>query len=175
MHGLGGYDARPAAMSSPLQPALRHVRGWHEPTGMPSTPRSAGFGTRPRRSALAPPAGDVGLGAVQLGQAPSEQGALRFGAGEGERLAVELYLYCEDDESEAATALLLRRALGDDFRRCRIVPVGPASVVKDLGRLCAEDRLPQVGLGVLDGDEPPATGCVQLPGAGHQSGAPSRI
>ncbi|GAB3003443.1 bacteriophage protein [Amycolatopsis acidiphila] len=79
----------------------------------------------------------------------------------------ELTLYCEDAES---VFLVDRIVSYEDFnstlaKRIRMVSVGPASTVKAIGRVAAEGKLPGKGLGVLDGDQDLAEGCIKIPGS----------
>jgi predicted ATPase len=85
----------------------------------------------------------------------------------------ELHVYVEDREAQ----VLIREILAscsdgiEILPRIQLVTVGPSNVVKILGDLSSKGRLPSPGLGVLDGDEAPATGCIVLPGGR----APERV
>ena len=76
----------------------------------------------------------------------------------------ELTLFCED----ARAAVLLDRLISANrpeiLRRLQIIAVGPADTVKSLGRLGAHGLLPTKSIGILDGDQPSAEGCLVLPG-----------
>ncbi|MFF4371421.1 ATP-dependent endonuclease [Streptomyces sp. NPDC001594] len=76
----------------------------------------------------------------------------------------ELTLYCEDREAVVMIDALLSVEHPDLRRRISITPVGPASTVKTLGRLSLEEKLPGKSIGVLDGDQQSAPGCVKMPG-----------
>ncbi|MDR1649992.1 MAG: AAA family ATPase [Synergistaceae bacterium] len=63
----------------------------------------------------------------------------------------DLYIYVEDKESAA----LVREIIdgGEELLgRIEIRHVGSADVVKTLGRLCRQDRLPTSGIAIIDGD-----------------------
>jgi len=79
----------------------------------------------------------------------------------------DITAYCEDEDQTSAHLIFSLLAVEDAAfaRQVKVIPVGPASVVKTLGALAAADRLPSVGLGVLDADEAASAGCVRLPGA----------
>jgi len=78
----------------------------------------------------------------------------------------ELSIFVEDREAE----ILLCKILSTDadgrtvLSRSRVIPAGPANVIKTLGMLGADNRLPYRSVSVLDGDETPPTGCAKLPG-----------
>ncbi|MEU6382031.1 AAA family ATPase [Streptomyces bauhiniae] len=82
----------------------------------------------------------------------------------------ELTLYCEDKAAATAIDALISIEQPELRRRVSITPVGPASTVKTLGQLAHENKFPGKSLGVLDGDQEAASGCVNLPG----SSAPER-
>ncbi|MCL2009804.1 MAG: AAA family ATPase [Synergistaceae bacterium] len=63
----------------------------------------------------------------------------------------DLYIYVEDKES----ATLVREIIngGEEFlRRIEVRAVGSSDVVKTLGRLCRQNKLPTKGLAIIDGD-----------------------
>jgi len=63
----------------------------------------------------------------------------------------DLYIYVEDKES----ATLVREIIngGEEFlRRIEVRPVGSSDVVKTLGRLSRQNKLPTKGLAIIDGD-----------------------
>jgi len=76
----------------------------------------------------------------------------------------ELTLYCEDGTASQMTEQIIRSEDPVLLERVQIAPVGPAGTVRILGDLAGGDRLPEGGVGVLDGDQPPARGCIVLPG-----------
>lgn len=85
----------------------------------------------------------------------------------------EASVYVEDSKAK----ILLREILaahpygGEILPRIQIIPVGPANVVRTMGDLSANNRLPHRSLGVLDGDMDASQGCVSLPG----NDAPERV
>ena len=85
----------------------------------------------------------------------------------------ELHLIVEDREASA----MLREILASDdvgrglIGRVAMVPVGPSNVVKLIGKLAIDGKLPYPAVGVLDGDEPVTAGFVSLPGGQ----APERV
>jgi predicted ATPase len=85
----------------------------------------------------------------------------------------EAFLYVED--RTAATWLreiIASHPEGSEIMaRVRIAPVGAANVVRVMGQLSADNKLPQRGIAVLDGDQAAAPGCFNLPGAA----APERV
>ena len=85
----------------------------------------------------------------------------------------ELHVFVEDREAQVlAREMLAASPEGVELLpRIQLAPVGPSNVVKILGDLAAKGRLPQRGIGVLDGEETPAPGCVVLPGGR----APERV
>lgn len=79
----------------------------------------------------------------------------------------EMAVYVEDRVAE----IWLREILVADetkepvVDRIDICPVGPANVVRTMGLLSAQKRLPtSKNLAVLDGDQEPGQGCILLPG-----------
>lgn len=77
----------------------------------------------------------------------------------------ELHVYVEDERAEVLTLAL---AVSEDSAlrdRLKVVPVGPSNVVKALGTLAQQDKLPDKTVCVLDADEDVAPGCVVLPGS----------
>ena len=77
--------------------------------------------------------------------------------------APDLYAFCEDEESCCLAREILRRS-GMDLSRIRFMSVGPHDVVKVLGRLGDEERLPIPAVGIVDPDMENSEGCVKLPG-----------
>lgn len=76
------------------------------------------------------------------------------------------FLYTEDIFAEIWTREIIasHNDGGDLLSHIKISAVGPANVVTMMGKLAFEERLPQPGLGILDGDQDPSPGCVKLPG-----------
>ncbi|WP_257311378.1 ATP-dependent nuclease [Geothrix fuzhouensis] len=85
----------------------------------------------------------------------------------------EAFVYVEDRSAEVwVREIIARHPEGQTLMsRIRISPVGPANVVAMMGKLAAAGKLPQPGLGVLDGDQAAADGCARLPG----EDAPERV
>lgn len=85
----------------------------------------------------------------------------------------ELHLYVEDREAQVLVREVLASAPEgiEILPRIQLVTVGPSNVVKLLGELSAQGRLPNQGLGILDGDEVATSGCIALPGGK----APERV
>ncbi|MHB8495146.1 MAG: ATP-dependent nuclease, partial [Casimicrobiaceae bacterium] len=78
----------------------------------------------------------------------------------------EAFVYVEDRSAQVWVREIIARHPDGQMIMSRIgvSPVGPANVVAMMGKLASEGKLPQPGLGVLDGDQPPADGCERLPG-----------
>ncbi len=78
----------------------------------------------------------------------------------------ELLVYVEDREAQVLVREVLASAPEgvEILPRIQLVAVGPSNVVKILGSLSSNERLPSPGIGVLDGNEEPAEGCIVLPG-----------
>ena len=68
-----------------------------------------------------------------------------------EELHPDLHIYVEDRESRILLSEILKKD-ANVFSRVEIKEVGDAEVVKTLGRLCRNNKLPTKGLAVLDGD-----------------------
>jgi len=85
----------------------------------------------------------------------------------------EAFVYVEDRTAEVwVREIIARYGESQTFiSRIKISPVGPANVVAMMGKLAHDNKLPQPGLAVLDGDQPTSTGCVTLPG----NDAPERV
>lgn len=79
----------------------------------------------------------------------------------------EAFIYVEDLLAEIwVREILATHAEGGDLlSHLKISAVGPANVVAMMGSLALAGKLPQPGLGVLDGDQELKPGCVKLPGA----------
>ena len=79
----------------------------------------------------------------------------------------EIYVFVEDKEA----SILLREILASSedtstyLSRLEITPVGPVNVVKLLGKIAQEGRLPYRSLAIVDGGEEVDIGCMALPGA----------
>jgi predicted ATPase len=78
----------------------------------------------------------------------------------------ELYLYVEDAEAETLVYEIIKGFDKDDnlLPRVKCLIVGPANVVKTMGDLSANNKLPNKGIGILDGDIEISNGCIKLPG-----------
>jgi predicted ATPase len=76
----------------------------------------------------------------------------------------ELYIYVEDRESKILLSEILKRNM-EVFARVKIMDVGDAEVVKAIGKLCRNNKLPNRGIAVLDGDagEDVNSNCLYLP------------
>lgn len=85
----------------------------------------------------------------------------------------EAFVYVEDRSAEVwVREIIARHPEGQAvMSRIKISPVGPANVVAMMGKLADNGKLPQPGLGVLDGDQEDLPGCVRLPG----NDAPERV
>ncbi|MBO9644120.1 MAG: AAA family ATPase [Pseudacidovorax sp.] len=85
----------------------------------------------------------------------------------------EAFLYVEDRLAEVWTReIIASHPEGSEIlSRVRISPVGPANVVRVMGQLALAGKLPHPGLGIQDGDQGDAPGCIGLPGAD----APERV
>ncbi|RUQ34233.1 ATP-binding cassette domain-containing protein [Micrococcus sp. HSID17245] len=82
----------------------------------------------------------------------------------GDEEISELDLYCEDEYSELIIDKLIRLADNTIISRVQITPVGAASVVKSVGAVAAQGKLPRPGLGIVDADTSPEKGSICLPG-----------
>ncbi|MEZ4310764.1 MAG: AAA family ATPase [Polyangiaceae bacterium] len=83
-----------------------------------------------------------------------------------DKIHPEVDLFVEDHEAATWLREILRskdrgRAL---LSRVSINPVGPDNVVRTLGSLANDRKLPRRSLAVLDGDKNPLPGALQLPG-----------
>lgn len=78
----------------------------------------------------------------------------------------EVFLYVEDRLAEVWTREVIARHPDGAtvMSRIKISAVGPANVVAMMGKLGQDGKLPQPGLGILDGDQQLAPGCIVLPG-----------
>lgn len=85
----------------------------------------------------------------------------------------EAFVYVEDRSAEVwIREIIARHPDGQTvMSRIKISPVGPANVVAMMGKLAYDNKLPQPGLGILDGDQQESQGCVKLPG----NDAPERV
>lgn len=85
----------------------------------------------------------------------------------------EAFVYVEDRSAEVwLREIIARHPEGPTIMsRIKVSPVGPSNVVAMMGRLASEGKLPQPGVGVLDGDQPESQGCARLPG----DDAPERV
>jgi predicted ATPase len=78
----------------------------------------------------------------------------------------ELSVFVEDRQSADWLGKILSTTTEGRtvLSRSRILPAGPANVIKILGNLGAADKLHYRSASVLDGDEEAPTGCAKLPG-----------
>ncbi|PSD50812.1 ATP-dependent endonuclease [Stenotrophomonas maltophilia] len=78
----------------------------------------------------------------------------------------EAFIYVEDGFAEIWVREIVASHVegGDLLSHIKISAVGPANVVTMMGKLASEGKLPQPGLGILDGDQELRPGCVKLPG-----------
>ena len=85
----------------------------------------------------------------------------------------EAFVFVEDRLAEVLVReIIARHSDGANIiSRVRISPVGPANVVTVMGKLASENKLPNRGIGVLDGDQDATVGCALLPGGD----APERV
>lgn len=85
----------------------------------------------------------------------------------------EAFVYVEDRSAEVwVREIIARHPQGQTIMsRVKVSPVGPANVVAMMGRLAFDGKLPQPGVGVLDGDQQQSAGCARLPG----NDAPERV
>jgi predicted ATPase len=91
-----------------------------------------------------------------------------------ENVHPELTLFVEDRDASTLLREIIRAdPRGPDvLQRLQIAVVGPANVVRLLGQLAHENKLPyKKALGILDGDKDSGSGCVVLPG----TEAPERV
>ena len=77
----------------------------------------------------------------------------------------DLYVYVEDKESKILLSEIIKTRDANVFSRIDIKEVGDVSVVKALGKLCRNNKLPNKGVAVLDGDANRDTNgnCLYLP------------
>ncbi len=85
----------------------------------------------------------------------------------------EAFVYVEDRLAEILVReIIARHPEGAAIlSRIRVSPVGPANVVRVMGALAADGKLPHKGMAILDGDQELAKGCTVLPG----NDAPERV
>jgi predicted ATPase len=76
----------------------------------------------------------------------------------------DLYIYVEDKEAKTLLLEIIKKD-NEVFSRVAIKDVGNTEVVKTLGRLCRNKKLPDKGIAVLDGDagEDINGNCLKLP------------
>jgi predicted ATPase len=75
----------------------------------------------------------------------------------------DLYLFVEDSSAEVLLGEILR-FFNVELARVRCMPLGPADMVRNVGRLAHADSLPIQCVCVLDADQQVGDGCVKLPG-----------
>jgi hypothetical protein len=83
----------------------------------------------------------------------------------------ELDVYVEDEAAQVLLREIIVTHSTNIISRCLIVPSGAASVGQSLGQMAHQNRFPRPTCVFLDGDQPPAIGCVLLPGGD----APERV
>ena len=78
----------------------------------------------------------------------------------------ECFLFVEDKEAKILLREIIARSAEAEtiLGKIGIFPVGPANVVKMLGELAFNEKLPYKGMGILDGDVDASVGCISLPG-----------
>ncbi len=83
-----------------------------------------------------------------------------------ENIYPELYVFVEDREAQ----IFLREILASDsnsselLQRLAITPVGSASVVKVMGDLARNNKLPYKSIAIVDADQGQTPNCITLPG-----------
>lgn len=83
----------------------------------------------------------------------------------------ECDLYVEDSHSGMLLTEILVRADREIVQRCQMIPFGGSQVGIALGQMILGNRFPRSSCVYLDGDQPPAGGCLPLPG----DDAPERV
>jgi hypothetical protein len=83
----------------------------------------------------------------------------------------EIDVFVEDRRAAQLLTELLVTAKPDLVRRCQLIQCGGSSVLKTLGQLIADKRLPRASIAVVDGDVGATAGCLVLPGLD----APERV
>lgn len=83
----------------------------------------------------------------------------------------ECDVYVEDEVAQTMLRELIVTHSQNVINRCLIVPYGAASVGQALGQMVVGKRFPRPTLVFLDGDQPVAPGCLNLPGGD----APERV
>jgi len=85
----------------------------------------------------------------------------------------EAFVFVEDRLAEVLVReIIARHPDGANLiSRVRISPVGPANVVRVMGQLASENKLPNRGMAILDGNQEASPGCSRLPGVD----APERV
>jgi predicted ATPase len=75
----------------------------------------------------------------------------------------DLFIYVEDREAKILVQEMLRQE--SIFSRIDIIEVGDVEVVKTMGKLCRNKKLPNRGIAILDGDAGPDanSNCLYLP------------
>ena len=63
----------------------------------------------------------------------------------------DLFVYVEDRESKILILEIIKR-VPDIFNRVEVREVGDIEIVKTIGKLCRDNKLPDPGIAVLDGD-----------------------
>ena len=75
----------------------------------------------------------------------------------------ELFIFTEDTEAGVLVMEMLRHH-GTDLTKIKFLDVGPADVVRTLGNLSAQNRLPFCAVCIQDGDQQDVPGCIRVPG-----------
>ncbi len=70
-----------------------------------------------------------------------------------DELHAELDLIVEDEVSKILLSEIIRAKCPEVIERIRILPVGPANIVKLFTKLCEEKKLPYKVLGIVDADQ----------------------
>ena len=83
----------------------------------------------------------------------------------------ECDVYVEDEVAQTMLREIIIAHSQNVVNRCLIVPFGGASVGQALGQMVCNDRFPRPTRVYLDGDQPNAPGCINLPGGD----APERV
>ncbi|WP_280256189.1 ATP-dependent nuclease [Nocardia abscessus] len=83
-----------------------------------------------------------------------------------DRSHCELTIFCEDQSAEQVIDSMVRKSQPADISRIRIVPIGPASAVKEIGRISSAKLLYFDAVAIVDSDQGATSGCITLPGVG---------
>lgn len=83
----------------------------------------------------------------------------------------EIDVYVEDPRAGQLFTEILVATKPELVPQCQLIHCGGSEVLKTLGQLIDDHRLPRASIAVVDGDVGPAVGCVSLPGVE----APERV